>query len=267
MEASERVSLLEQAVALEREAHQLRSQQKIQEAFNTYDRAAILYSNSGEHSKAALCYASAASCWNIHTGIQPLRNAATRTHQAAQAAMRAGSYHYARSLFLDAALLYEKEGDFGNYSACFYESKRSEAKLCWTLFAHGLKQESELSERGNWRERFLALGRWTTNSLNFLIWGYGEKPFRTFVVAFFLITLSAVAYSLSGRISFEGAVRPISFLEGIYLSVITYTTVGFGDYLPLGWTRAFAMLEALSGIFLAPLFLVGLTRRYLRMYR
>ena len=87
------------------------------------------------------------------------------------------------------------------------------------------------------------------------------------MVAFFLITLSAVTYSLSGRISFEGAVRPISFLEGIYLSVITYTTVGFGDYLPLGWTRIFAMLEALSGIFLAPLVLVGLTRRYLRMYR
>ena len=267
MEIAAEKNLLQRAVSREREAHQFKSEGKIQEAFSTFDEAAVLYSQSNEHLKAALCFASAASCWNIHTGLQPLGKAATGMHQAAREAMKAASYHYARLRFLDAALLYEKDGDFGNYSACFYESKRAEAKLCWTLFAHGLKQGNELSERGNGPERLAALGRWVINSFNFLIWGYGERPFRTFAVAFFLIVVSALAYSFSGQISYQGGVRQISFPEGIYLSVITYTTVGFGDYLPLGWTRAFAMLEALSGIFLAPLFLIGLTRRYLRMYR
>ena len=76
-------AILEQAIALEREAYQFRAEQKIQQAFETYDKAATFYRDAGEHLKAALCFASAATCWNIHTGFQPLRNASTRTHLAA----------------------------------------------------------------------------------------------------------------------------------------------------------------------------------------
>ena len=57
----------------------------------------------------------------------------------------------------------------------------------------------------------------------------------------------------------------IDLFESLYLSIVTYTTVGYGDYLPMGWTRGVAGIEALSGMFLTPLFLIGLTRRYLRM--
>lgn len=258
---------LEQAVALEKEAQQLRSQGKIEEAFSAYDGAASLYQEAKEHLKAALCFASAASCWNIRTGLQPLRNAATRTHQAAQEAMKAHSFHYARSLFLDAALLYEKEGDFGNYSICFYGSKQAERKLGWTLFIQGRKGDNDFSGDANWKERFSGLGRWGVNWIGCMIWGYGERPFRTFAVALGVILISALVYSVSGQILTKGGLRGISFYEGLYMSVITYTTVGFGDYLPVGWVRIFAMLEALSGIFFAPLFLIALTRRYLRMYR
>jgi hypothetical protein len=60
-------------------------------------------------------------------------------------------------------------------------------------------------------------------------------------------------------------VQKIDLFESLYLSIITYTTVGYGDYLPMGWIRAVAGLEALSGILFTPLFLIALTRRYLRM--
>lgn len=260
-------SVLEQVVQLEKEAHAFRAENKIEEAFNAYDKAARLYSKAGEHLKSALCFASAATCWNIHTGIQPLRNAATRTYEAAKEAMKAEAYHYARSLFSEAALLFEKEGDFANYSVCFYDSKQAEAKYSWGLFVHGKTQTLDFSGILNWKARFSALGRLIVNRLNFIVWGYGERPFRTLGLAFGMIVLSGAVYALSGKILVGGTPQPISFLEGIYMSVITYTTVGFGDYLPVGWTRVFAMTEALLGIFLAPLFLVGLTRRYLRMYR
>jgi hypothetical protein len=98
-----------------------------------------------------------------------------------------------------------------------------------------------------------------------LIWGYGELPFRTFGIACAVILLSALCYHVSGTVLTGGFVQKIDLFESLYLSIITYTTVGFGDYLPMGWVRGVAAFEALSGILLTPLFLISLTRRYLRM--
>lgn len=81
-----------------------------------------------------------------------------------------------------------------------------------------------------------------------------------------IILVSAFLYLLSGQIAYYGQIRPVAFWEALYLSVITYTTVGFGDFLPLGWARLIAVHEALAGVFLTPLFLVALTRRYPRMH-
>lgn len=258
---------LERAVSGEREAHTLRLAGKVEEAFKAFDEAARLYRDASEHFKAAVCYASAATCWNIGTGWQPLRNAATRTHLAAREALKAAHFDYARQLFGDAALLYEKEGDFAKYSECFYSAKRSDGSSAWHLFVSGHKDEGEaaaLSEAG-WRDRGAAIARWALNTLHCLVWGYGERPARTFAAGFVVILVSAIAYLLSGEVAVGNSVRAVSFTEGLYMSVVTFTTVGFGDYLPLGWARVFAMLEALSGITLVPLFIVSLTRRYLRM--
>lgn len=269
MKAKSPSEILERAVSLEREAYRLRSEQKIEEAFETYDQAASLYSSSGEHLKAAVCYASAASCWNIRTGIQPLRNAASRSALAAEEAMAAGHYNYARSLFVEAAHLYEKDGDSAKYSSCFYKSKLADGKFCWQIFVSGRKVEDLLEsfDDAGWRERFLSLGRWVANVLSRLLWGYGERPFRTFAAANFLILVNALIYRMSGGVSQMGEVKPISFLEGLYFSVVTFATVGYGDFVPTGWVRVFAALEGLCGISLVPLFLVALTRRYLRAYR
>lgn len=267
MSADSEVQSLKRASELEREAHELRFEGKNQQAFDKLDEAASLYQGAGEHFKAAVCYASAASCWNIHTGLQPVRNAASRSALAAEEALKAGHFDYARMLFADAALLYEKDGDFGNFSACFYRSKSAEGRFAWELFTRGQRDEKGLTVPVSWKERFGAFLRWKVNLMNRLLWGYGERPFRTLGVALTIILACALFYSLSGLVLTEGEIRKVSFPEGFYFSVITYTTVGFGDYLPTGWVRILAMLEALSGIFFAPLFLIALTRRYLRMYR
>jgi len=217
--------------------------------------------------KAAYCFSSAATCWNIRTGWQPLRRAAQWNESAAHEALKAKDYEYARAHFHEAAILYEKEGDAGKYSACFYHSKRTDGRLQWSFFWQGLKERGDFRAAINWKERCAALGRGVVNELNCLVWGYGERPFRTFAFGFSVVILCALFYWISGQIQTAEGLRRISFWEGFYMSVVTYTTVGFGDYLPVGWARIFAMLEASLGIFLAPLFLVGLTRRYLRMYR
>jgi tetratricopeptide (TPR) repeat protein len=258
---------IEQAIALEREAHRLRGESKIDQAFQTFDRAAKLFQEANEPLKAAVCFSSAATCWNIHTGWQPLRNAATRNESAALQALEAQDHAYAETLFSEAALLYEKEGDFTRFSYCYRRAKDARLVRLWRTFT---RMKPSLPgavglERASWKERIETFFSWILGSLNRLIWGYGELPFRTLMIACAVIILSAVCYHVSGMILTGGFEQKIDFFESLYLSIITYTTVGYGDYLPLSWVRGVAAVEALSGVLITPLFLIALTRRYLRM--
>lgn len=266
---SQKSTDLDRAILLEREANRLRTEQKIEEAFNAFDEAGTLYRRAGEHFKAALCFSSAATCWNIRTGWQPLRNAATRNELAAREALKAKHYDYALSHFREAALLYEREGDFENYSHCFWWARTTSGRHAWAIFKASKNPDalSAPTESLGWKDRANALLRWMLNLFGRVTWGYGERPFRTLWLAAIIILGSAFLYGLSGQIAYHGQIRPVSFWEALYMSTITYTTVGFGDFLPLGWARIIAVHEALAGIFLTPLFLVGLSRRYLRMHQ
>ena len=50
----------------------------------------------------------------------------------------------------------------------------------------------------------------------------------------------------------------------LYYSAITFTTVGYGDWHPVGWARLFAAVEALSGITIMSAFTVILVRKIIR---
>ena len=258
---------IDQAIALEREAHRLRGERKIDQAFQTFDQAGKLFQDANEPLKAAVGFSSAATCWNIHTGWQPLRNAATRNESAALQAIKAQDDAYAETLFSEAALLYEKEGDFTKYSYCYRRSKDARLARLWKTFTQMQGQGTKAVgvQTVAWKDRMDTFLGWIFGSLNRLIWGYGELPFRTFGIACAVIILSAFCYHVSGTVLTGGFVQKIDLFESFYLSIMTYTTVGFGDYLPMGWTRGIAAFEALSGILLTPLFLIALTRRYLRM--
>lgn len=258
---------IEQAFALERDAHRFRGEGKIDQAFQTFDQAAKLFQEANEPLKAAVCFSSAATCWNIHTGWQPLRNAATRNESAALQALVAQDHVYAETLFSEAALLYEKEGDFTKYSYCYRRAKDVRLTRLWKTFTQMPGKGSHAIGlcSVSWKGRMSALISWFFGTLNRVVWGYGEMPFRTFGIACGVIVLSAFCYYVSGTVLTGGFVQKIDLFESLYLSIVTYTTVGYGDYLPMGWIRGVAALEALSGILFTPLFLIALTRRYLRM--
>jgi uncharacterized protein YjbI with pentapeptide repeats len=99
------------------------------------------------------------------------------------------------------------------------------------------------------------LVRWVMSGLVLLITGYGERPFRVVVAALILILGYSGLYCIPGAISGHG------FSDALYFSVVTFTTLGYGDVLPHGAFRLLAGSEALSGILFTGLFLFCLGRK------
>jgi hypothetical protein len=107
-----------------------------------------------------------------------------------------------------------------------------------------------------------------------LFCGYGERPLRVIVFSVSLITFFATLYFFSG-LSFSG--EPLAFnanispwenvkvfFAALYFSVVTFTTLGYGDIAPIGVARALAALEAFLGSFTLALFVVVFVKKMTR---
>lgn len=98
-----------------------------------------------------------------------------------------------------------------------------------------------------------------------LLCGYGERPDRIVLSAISAIFLFAFLYLSFNAI--EASTNPgyrLSWADNIYFSTITFTTVGFGDFIPKPYMlfRFLVALEAFSGVFLTGLFIFTLARKY-----
>ena len=102
-------------------------------------------------------------------------------------------------------------------------------------------------------------------SFSYLIWGHGEYPSRTICAGLIIILFSSFIYT-GGYLLNDGEIFKPQFFEALYFSVITFTTVGFGDITASGVMRLVVMVESFCGIFIVPLFIIGLTRKYLRIF-
>ena len=99
-----------------------------------------------------------------------------------------------------------------------------------------------------------------------LLFGYGERPVRVLVASAIIILFFAVLFSADGALSVREAQNEPGFLQGLYFSTITFTTLGYGDLYPSaeGFWRQLAMIEALTGGCLMALFIVCLAKRFSR---
>ena len=103
-----------------------------------------------------------------------------------------------------------------------------------------------------------------------LLFGYGERPNRVLAASVLIILACAFFYAsdyakVCTRI--DGTVEQLKFMDGLYFSTITFTTLGFGDMFPDSnylLTRCVAMIEAMSGACLMALFVVCLSKRFSR---
>jgi hypothetical protein len=105
-----------------------------------------------------------------------------------------------------------------------------------------------------------------------LVYGYGERPMRPLFIALVVIFLWAGFYWLGGAIvpsdsGLEPAARAAyepDFGECLYCSIVTFTTLGYGDYQPKEPYRLLAASEALLGAALMAVFVVCLSKKYVR---
>lgn len=104
--------------------------------------------------------------------------------------------------------------------------------------------------------------------------GYGEAPLRIISLSIFIILICAILYSFTG-LSYQDTLQKISsqhslsdnislFLSSLYFSVVTFTTLGYGDFNPVGISRAIAAIEAFTGSFTIALFVVVFVKKMTR---
>lgn len=90
--------------------------------------------------------------------------------------------------------------------------------------------------------------------MSFIIWGFGERPFRVFLSSLCIILGFSLVYYFSPIQNLNG-----NFIDSLYLSTILFSTLGFGDYTPIH-ASSFKLvlgLESLIGAFLLGLFVAG----------
>jgi hypothetical protein len=107
-----------------------------------------------------------------------------------------------------------------------------------------------------------------------LFCGYGEEPSRVVIFSLIIILTFSLVYFLLGisdgsnTIKFSTELSLLDNLENIiyatYFSVVTFTTLGYGDLVPMGFARLFAAIEAFLGSFTLALFVVVFVKKMTR---
>lgn len=104
--------------------------------------------------------------------------------------------------------------------------------------------------------------------------GYGEAPLRIIGLSVAIIFICAIIYAFTG-LSYNGNIQSVNALQSsqenislllssLYYSVVTFTTLGYGDFTPVGISRAIAAIEAFTGSFTIALFVVVFVKKMTR---
>ncbi len=107
-----------------------------------------------------------------------------------------------------------------------------------------------------------------------LFCGYGESPMNVILFSLFLIFFCAILYFILGIKEADHIIQMSStssltdnlyhFFSAVYFSVVTFTTLGYGDIQPVGITRLIATIEAFIGSFALALYVVVFVQKTTR---
>lgn len=124
------------------------------------------------------------------------------------------------------------------------------------------RRKRAVANREHWKWFKLAVSRWTSL--------YGESPTNVIAVSLSVVFVSAVLYPIWGIRNPEGGILaypvplselPVVLGKSVYFSTATFTTLGYGDVQPVGWSQMLSSIESFSGALFMALLVFVLGRR------
>jgi len=120
------------------------------------------------------------------------------------------------------------------------------------------------------RSRHLAQHGWARRTawhLHRLLWGYGAIPWLLFAwMAFIVLVFGLAVFPLIGiSVPDTASSTSHSVVDGLALSLVTFATLGYGNTYPASKVgEILAGIEAMFAMVLVAMFVVSLTRKYVR---
>jgi hypothetical protein len=106
--------------------------------------------------------------------------------------------------------------------------------------------------------------RWLNFFFGDLLCRYGTSFTRVLIWSAAVIFICAVLLNVNNSLYYQNQPTEASFLEALYFSIVTFTTLGYGDFHAVGLMRFVAAMEAFVGAALMSLFTVIVARNVIR---
>lgn len=166
----------------------------------------------------------------------------------------------------------EKARDFYEQSEEIYRNLRKAAEAAGIYSLSGRFARKELIMRRKQYDKY-SQQRLVSKAVD-LFCGYGESPFNVIAFSLILIFVCAILFFILGVRSPDGIIQFSLnngfyqnlnyFFSSVYFSVVTFTTLGYGDIQPVGLSRLVAAIEAFVGSFALALYVVVFVQKTTR---